>query len=290
MQQTRLSRRWLMKIAVFLVAAGALGLWGLYDATIAYPARGQAYAEYMEFQYLLSMGQAGLPVTPINDPHGALEELRKDHGDLEMRRAQAEAQGETLEMNRASTGLVREQWLEALKILGQLDAEHTVIANPRERFSVLAARWQSRDQPKPLAGFDLPMQWGFVIVGFGLAGCLLLLVVRVGSKKYRFSTDTKQLTFPDGVSITPGDIEDIDKRKWDKFIVQIKSGGKWRKLDLLRYDPLEEWFLAMEKETSFYEPPEDEADTGDGPGPDDEGEDHAEPAAPTDEQRATETA
>jgi len=42
--------------------------------------------------------------------------------------------------------------------------------------------------------------------------------------------------------------------------VQIKSGGKWRKLDLLRYDPLEEWFLAMEKQTSFYEPPEDTPD------------------------------
>ena len=241
----------------------------------------------MEYQYLQAMGQAGLPILPVPDPEQTISDLRRDQADMERRRASAEASGQQLASARASAGLVKLQWLDALKLVGDLDEEHTTITNPTGRFSVLAAKWQAKDQPKPLSGFDIPMQWGFVIVGFGLAGYLLLLVAMVGSKKYRYDSDTKQLTFPGGASITPGDIEDINKRKWDKFIVQIKSGGKWRKLDLLRYDPLEEWFLEMEKETSFYEPPEDDPVDDDLDAPDEE---QAELSAPADEERATETA
>jgi len=256
MQQTRLSRRWMVKMLIFILAAAGLGIWGLVDATIAYPARGRSHAEYMEYQYLLAMGQAGLPVLPVEDPKEAIRALRNEKDDLEMRRARAEASDQKIEMARTSAALTMLQWLVALERVGDLDPGHTVHANPSERFSELSAKWQAKDQPKPLSGFDIPMQWGFVVIGFGLAAHLSLLIARVGSKKYRYNPETKQLTFPDGSSITPGDIEDIDKRKWDKFIVQIKAGGKTRKLDLLRYDPLEEWFLEMEKETPFYEPPE----------------------------------
>lgn len=277
MQQTRLSRRWLVKIAIFLVASTALGLWGLYDATIAYPARGTAHAEYMEYQYLLAMGQAGMPVSSIADPVLALEQLNRDQQKLEEQRAQAEAQGQELLMMRASAGLIMQQWLKSLKVVGHLDPEHTRMDDPNLRFSELSAKWQSKDQPKPLSGFDLPLQWLFVFGGFGLSAYLLLLVVRVGTKKYKFDPEASRLTFPDGASIAPGDIEDIDKRKWDKFIVQLKSGGKWRKLDLLRYDPLEEWFLAMEKQTSFYEPPEEDADE-DADEPDDHADDDGDEA------------
>lgn len=295
MQQTRLSRRWLMKIAIFLAASSGLGLWGLYDATIAYPVRGQAYAQYMEYQYLKELDRARmleLLVLPVHDPDETLSELKKQKDVLERTRAIAEASGDSFKKAQADAGLNMLQWLQSLKLIGELSLERCNIDNPRRRLSVLAARWQARDQPKPLSGFDIPMQWGFVIVGFGLAGYLLLLVAMVGSKKYRYDSDAKRLTFPGGASITPGDIEDINKRKWDKFIVQIKSGGRWRKLDLLRYDPLEEWFLEMEKETSFYEPPEDDpADDDvaddDVDTPDDE---QTEPSAPSAEERTTETA
>ncbi|MCB9846902.1 MAG: hypothetical protein H6814_00670 [Phycisphaeraceae bacterium] len=257
MQQTRLSRRWLIKIVIFFVASAGLGLWGLYDATLAYPARGKAHAEYMEYQYLLAMGQAGLPVLPLKDPEAAYKTLREDHDKAEAQRAQAESQGQELAKKRFEAALVMEQWLLSLKTVGQLDLEHARIEDPITRFSELSAKWQSRDQPKPLSGFDLPLQWGFVFIGFGLAAYLLLLVVRVNATKYRFDPEELRLTFPGGASITPGDIEDIDKRKWDKFLVQIKSGGKWRKLDLLRYEPLEQWFETMEKQTSFYEAPDE---------------------------------
>ena len=282
MQQTRLSRRWLVKIAIFLIASVGLGLWGLYDATIAYPARGQSHSEYMQYQYLLAMGQAGMPVIPIADPVLALAQLQEKKQSLEEQRAQAETQGQELVMKRASAGLIMLQWLESLKVAGKLDAEHVLIEDANLRFSELSAKWQSKDQPKPLSGFDLPLQWLFVFGGFGLAAYLLLLVARVGSKKYRFDPEAMSLTFPDGSSITPGDIEDIDKRKWDKFIVQIKSGGRWRKMDLLRYDPLEEWFLAMEKQTSFYEPPEEANEPA---GHDD----RDEPFEPTDDELEADT-
>ncbi|MGH7132453.1 MAG: hypothetical protein ACREJO_10960, partial [Phycisphaerales bacterium] len=75
--------------------------------------------------------------------------------------------------------------------------------------------------------------------------------------------------FPDGKTIVPADIAEFDKRKWDKFYVTINlKGGEARKLDLLRYVPLEEWVLAMER-TAFPEtaPPEEPATPADGAAP-----------------------
>jgi len=258
MQQTRLSRRWLIKIAIFIVAATGLGLWGLFDATLAYPERGRAHAEYMEYQYMIAMGQAGLPQVSVPDPAAELDRLRADHDNLEQRRAEAESRGQNLEMMRANAGLVKQSWLESLKLVGDLDPEHTVIENPNDRFRELNAVWESKDQPKPLSGFDIPMQWAFVVIGFGFAAYLLLLILKVSAKKYKWEPETMMLMYPGGATVTPSEIENIDKRKWDEFIVQIKSGGKWRKLDLLRYEPLEAWFETMERETPFYEPPSEE--------------------------------
>ena len=296
MQQTRLSRRWLVKIMIFLVAATGLGVWGLFDATMAYPARGRAHAEYMEYQYLLAMGQASLPVLPVNDPVSIHAELKSKKTEMEISRASAEAAGQQLAVARTSALQIKLQWLESLKLVGDLDPEHTIHTDPQGRFSELSAKWQAKDQPKPLSGLDLPMQWAFVFIGFGLSSYLLALVMLAGTKKYKYDPETRQLTLPGGATMTPGEIEDIDKRKWDKFIVQIKSGGKWRKLDLLRYDPLETWFLEMEKETSFYEPPADDDADVDGDLDDDvdDGGDHDEHGdefvESSDEETAKETA
>ncbi len=62
------------------------------------------------------------------------------------------------------------------------------------------------------------------------------------------------LGLPGGHSLTPADLTDVDKRKWDKFFVSLvvkpghaTLGGKEVALDLLRYEPLEDWVLEMEK-------------------------------------------
>jgi len=261
MQQTRLSRRWLVKIVIFLVAALGLGLWGLYDATIAYPARGRAHAEYMEHQYLAAMMRAGLSPQPIERPEEILEQLREKRPQLERYLSEAESSGRQLEAARAQAELLALEWLESLRLVGDLTPERVSIEDPVARLSELNAKWQAQDQPKPLSGFDIPMQWGFVAIGFGLGAYLVALILMVGSKKYKYGSETKRLTFPDGSTLTPDEIEDIDKSKWDKFFVKVKSGGVWRKMDLLRYDPLEAWYLEIERETPFYEPPvEDAAD------------------------------
>ena len=42
---TSLERRWLVRMIVLFVLFGGFAVWGLYDATVAYPARGRAVAD-----------------------------------------------------------------------------------------------------------------------------------------------------------------------------------------------------------------------------------------------------
>ena len=86
-----------------------------------------------------------------------------------------------------------------------------------------------------------------------------LTVMRVLKTKYRYDASTHTLTLPSGESFTAQQINELDKRKWDKFFVTIHlEGGKTHKLDLLRYQPLEDWILEMEKLSPNYEPPEED--------------------------------
>jgi hypothetical protein len=106
----------------------------------------------------------------------------------------------------------------------------------------------SKATPTPLAFYDLPLQWLFVVAGFGGALYLIVLYGRVISKKYRFEPETHTLVLPGGTAITPADIREVDKRKWHKFYVTLHlKDGPSRTFDLMRHDPLEEWILAMEK-------------------------------------------
>ena len=96
----------------------------------------------------------------------------------------------------------------------------------------------------------MPVQWLFVVVGFGLGGYLVFLMVKCKAQASRtkFESETQRLTVPSGASFTPADLEDVDKRLWHKYYVtmQLKDGSE-HKLDLLRYVPLEEWVLGMER-------------------------------------------
>lgn len=108
--------------------------------------------------------------------------------------------------------------------------------------------WATAKTPSPLAFYDLPLQWFFATVGFGGAIYLILLYLRVASKRYQYEPATHTLILPGGARIAPGDIKEVDKRKWHKFYVTLHlKDGSSRTLDLMRHDPLEEWVLAMEK-------------------------------------------
>ncbi len=260
MQQTRISRRWLVKIMIFLLAAAGLGVWGLLDATVFYPARGRAHAEHQELEYLKAMERAGrlLPnFVTIADPRADWRTLRGRADTLEQSRAAAQAGGRADEARRLEADMAKLEFLQALANVGDLSPARTRLDDPRSRLSALDVKWQSLPQPKPLSAFDIPMQWLFVAIGFGLAGWIAALIVMVSAKKYRYEGGELRLHLPGGRTLVPADIKELDKRKWDKFIVflALKDASAPIRLDLLRYEPLEAWILEMEKRTDGYTPP-----------------------------------
>lgn len=250
MQQTSVNSKWLFKIIIFLVALTGLGLWGLYDATLAYPKRGQAVAQWALYEYLGAARESGdLIRAGVPDPGAEYDRLRPMRRDLETRAA-----GDSLAARRAATELKRLDWLDALAIIGRLDPEYTRLERPSEMLDELSLAFAGETPPKRLAAWDIPIQWAFVVAGFGGGAWLTLLILMVRSKRFSYDPETKSLTLPGGRTITAADLVELDKRKWDKFIVTLKTKtGNPVRLDLLRHTPLEEWVLDMEKAAGLAE-------------------------------------
>jgi hypothetical protein len=243
MQTTRLNRPWLLKISIFTFVLIGFGIYGFYDATVAYPNRGKRFSDYARYEFFRIVGQERnyLPVAEVNveDPAAELRRLRaiKTPGPVEAAKL---------------------QWLESLTLVNQLSPQHTATGNPEQTFRELQERWTSsegaRNAPKPLSWYDIPVQWLFVAVGFGGGAWLAFLWILVARQKYTWQPETKTLGLPGGQTITPTDLEDVDKRKWDKFLVFLRFkpphpfAGKELKLDLYRHAPLEAWVLEMERE------------------------------------------
>jgi len=262
----------------------AVGLWGLYDATIKYPERGARHAEYMEWQYLQAeQDNSALSLAGEREPEAALARLRR----------QPAAWFATRPAEDAKLG-----WLESLRTIGRLDPAHTTYGvgerpSASARLRELETEWTtSGKSPKALAAFDLPLQWAICLGGFALAGWMAFLFARVASKTYRWDPEARALTLPGGARIAPADIEDLDKRRWHKFLVTLKIagghpqlGGRDVQLDLYRYTPLEEWVLEMER-VRFPDRQEPESPDAGAPSGDSEGEgaEAGEPAALASEQ------
>jgi hypothetical protein len=258
---TTIRRGWFIKIVIIGVVLLAIGMWGLYDAMVVYPARGARHAEFAEFQYLAAADDATqLLRADVREP---VEELRR----LFERESQIEQDLTTLDpasgaYTRTSVEAARLTWLQALRRIGRLSVENTTFDDPRLRLRTLTDQWQSGDTPKPLKAYDIPMQWLFCV--FGLVGAIWVTttLVRTGRKTFRFEPETRRLTLAGGESFVPSEIADLDKRQWHKFFVKVNlKDGRWHKLDLLRYEGLEDWILEMEKHTDGYEG-EDPDETG----------------------------
>ena len=234
-QVTTLNRPWLLKTVLMTLVLWGFGGWALYDATSLYPSRGRAYAERMELEYLRALEASGsFRNASIEDPRGELARLgeRRDRTEVEERRF---------------------EWLKSLKLVGDLEPQRTSFENPAQRLSTLGTEWQGKGNPKPLAVYDIPAQWAILVVCWGIAAWLTLKFLVVASRKYRWQPETRTLILPDKSSLVPADLEDVDKRKWDKFIVFLKvkpgherHGGKELKLDLYQHARLEAWVLEME--------------------------------------------
>lgn len=125
---------------------------------------------------------------------------------------------------------------------------------PRERHAALNARWTTQSPPGPLQSYDIPVNKLSAVVCFGFAVYLVYLFFKVATKTYKWDPDERRLTLPDGTSMTPADLEDVDKRKWDKFIVFLKIkkdhptlGGAEVRFDTYRHGHIEDWILEMER-------------------------------------------
>ena len=111
-----------------------------------------------------------------------------------------------------------------------------------------------------LQSYDIPVNKISAFGCFAFSLYLISLFVRVATRTYTWEPGEQRLTLPSGESITPDDLADIDKRKWDKFIVFLvlkdsheSLGGAEIKVDTYRHGLVEDWILEMER-TAFPRP------------------------------------
>lgn len=255
---TTLSRSWIMKMSIYLLALLGLGAWGLIDAVIVYPARGEKAASFLEKEYLASAQAAGrlLRDASVPDPGAELDRLQAAEREMEQNLASAEQDGRGSAAADLRLNLSRLEWLTALSRIDRLDPANTNFADPSARLTELETRWATEKAPKPLAQWDIPSQWLITGVGFFFAGWIVFLFVTAGARKFRWDPARRAITLPGGKTIAPEDVKEVDKRKWDKFFVTLHmKDGSQHRLDLLRYAHLEGWVLELEKHTDGYEPP-----------------------------------
>ena len=259
-QTTKLSSKWLFKMGIFALVGLGLGLWGVYDAFVAYPARGELVAKFEQLEYFDKADGAGrLYRASIDDPaaeHARLSALPAGSGldDVEAARL-----GWLTELRKVRNLAVLTQQNQAMAALppGEQTDTATRFIVPATARDELRAELQGKSQPPPLSTYDIPMQYGFVVLGFGVFGIIAWRFLRSAAQKYRYEASAHALTLPDGRTITPDMIELVDKRDWHKFYVymKLKEKGEEIKLDLLRFTPLEAWILEMETQIDGYEPP-----------------------------------
>ncbi len=287
-----INRPWLIRIVIILACLVGYAGWSLYDAYVVYPERGSEYASWAEWQYLGKSIEADSRESPgilrrdtaVADPVAELERLRSD--EVESRNLENSQGGPR--QRRAAMELAREEWLRSLSTIGRLNPAYTnfyrnedeqaaselaslepTSANaeaisglrsrldpigPKDRFNDLNATWMTESPPAPLRSYDIPVNKIQAVICLAFSAYLLFLFVKVATKTYRWDPATRALTLPSGVSIAPDDLADVDKRKWDKFIVFLKIkdshsqlGGEEIRFDTYRHSRVEDWILEMER-------------------------------------------
>lgn len=264
---TSLSRKWLTKMWIFMLALIFLGLWGLWDATIVYPNKGARHARFMLKEYLARLDDSGLLLRDANveDPAAELSSIE----------LMGDVAADSIEAARRTwlVSLSRIHSLQALADENQAELQRrdanpaspaqdttTMFADPSATLAQLDRELQNQSVPSPVNAFDIPFQYVLMVGTWGGAAIVIVIMLRSAARKFRYDHESKTLTLPDGRAITPEQIEVVDKRDWHKYFVYLKVDGApdEMKLDLLRYDPLESWILEMEKLHPNYEPPEDD--------------------------------
>lgn len=254
-----LNPRWAFKLGVIAAVVLGVGVWGYFDAAVIYPKRGVKYADWAKWQYLDQAQKADredfgifLRDSSVQNPIEELARLREPERILQNQ--QDAGNPSSSRSLRASMQVARMRWLEALKVVGMLDAKHTIIDSPQRTLDELADAWgSSQGNPKPLSAFDLLVQWMIMGVCFLVTLVMVVHMIRVRAKRYAWDAGSMTLTLPGGERITPDDLDEVDKRKWDKFIVFLKIkgahselGGQEVSVDTYQHQRVEDWLLAME--------------------------------------------
>ena len=266
---TKLNRRWFIKMLVMLIVCIGFGIYGIFDAFYVYPKRGREYVEDREHVYLerLSVPPGRFAEASVADPKStyaalALRETELQEAESEFSKKLASVdKGEKMDAQvrllPKAVEYARYDWLRAHSYAWTLSGDKTTIASPAERLKELTATLNSRDKAVPLSAYDMPLQYGYTVLGFGLALYVVFSIVRTKATKYQYEPNTKTLIVPGGARIAAADLTELDKRKWHKFYVTlITRDGKATELDLYRFDPLEEWVLEMEKAAGLAKPDE----------------------------------
>jgi hypothetical protein len=276
---TTLSRSWLLKTGAFLVLLLVFGVWGTVDAYWLYPKRGLGDASY-QFRNFLAAADAAGKLTEntitIAEPKAALAELEAKEGEL-----RSNAKGDSSAARDAALSVAKLDYLSSLSRTWRLNPDPKPLGETTKPevsklvyepatgkgFRVtqggerteLSARalgerldefWKANKPPTPLSGFDMAFQYVFMAVGFGGGLWLIMTMLKAAAtaKKITWDAGAKRLGLPGGASIAPDDLQDIDKREWHKyFCTLITKGGSSHRVDLLRYQPLEEWVLELER-------------------------------------------
>ncbi len=258
LQRTTLNRTWLIKFGLFALVCFGLGSWFLYDAMVIYPDRGRADAEFQLKEYLTRVQERGEVASDLRiaEPVARLAELqgKKD----ELQKASSDAAGLSMTNSEQAARLrpllpklaEKEEldWLESLKTVGDLKPEKTTVSDWRGTLQKLKDKWSATDAPKPLASYDIPLQWALFVVCYAVLAWLVWLIFRSMTTSYTWDPQSKTLTLPGGQKVTPANFTDLDKRGWDRFYATLlTTDGPPHKLDLLRFTPLEEWVLELER-------------------------------------------
>lgn len=243
-QITSIPKKWMILQTVYMAVLLAYAIWCVYDGAVLLPNRGKADAEYKERQYLEAAKTASsLSEASVKSPVEEFQQLSEQVDEIRSLSNSTTATGKINALR-----VARFEWLKALRLVGQLNPEKTTIADPERRLKELDEKWKSLVPPKPLAGYDIPLQWWQLPVVLGVFLAVAVVTVRTKLTIYRFDPASKTLTLPGGEKVAYTDLKEIDKRQWHKVrCTLVLNDGRQLPMDLLRYVPLEEWILEMEK-------------------------------------------
>ena len=251
--RTKVATRWMRKMVIFFVVCFGLGSWGLLDAVVIYPDRGEQYSRFKLQDYLNEANSIGvLPIARrvnVEDPVATLEDLNQREGQLNEFETYQRLWLGSLEPihGKPLTKLPAQNQEMASRPAEQRADTVTVFIDPAAKLAELTSELQGKTQPKPLSQTDIAVQWLICAAGYLGALFIFFRIVQTRSTVFRYEPAEHRLILPGGKSITPSEIEVVDKSKWHKFFVALDlKDGSSHKFDLLRFDPLEEWILEME--------------------------------------------